>query len=424
MDYSLKDLTLIYPNHVDEPQAKKTTVESKGIRESYFDRGLDDSRVSMGRAASFAASLEDLYQSVKDECRSNLDEQKELKRPTVEQQNRVLTDIIKKETYRDIKQKECDNLKSKTQQIDQDIASVKIHPARHGLQADKRPKAQFYIGLSVLIPISIYLFVFYISASYSAFFKEFRTDSLTAAIFDARALSKAFNDGLLEAVFVCTIPFAFMGLGYLIHMFMKNKSTVKVAILIGITFIFDVILAYQIDKNVYEFTRTLNSPAHNLGFALQNAQFWGIIFAGFVVYLIWGLVFDFTMKEFHNMDKVNRFIRKLKEDKLNFENRLREMTTSVEIVTAEIASLNEVVHELQGRIDGFIFPKQKYMVIHSSYVNGWNRGISTTHSLMENEKTRLVQACNEVEKAHLNKYELTGDQQEQVYYGSNPDSDV
>ena len=141
----------------------------------------------------------------------------------------------------------------------------------------------------------------------SAFFKNFDTDGLTAAIFDGKALTKAMEGGWLEGVFIATIPFAFMGLGYLVHMFQKHKnwlSYLKIATLFIVTFIFDAILAYQIEKKIYDIEKTPDSPVFNIEVAFSKAEFWGIIFAGFVVYIIWGLVFDFIMKEYDNFDKI------------------------------------------------------------------------------------------------------------------------
>ncbi|MGB0177370.1 MAG: ABC transporter permease, partial [Owenweeksia sp.] len=284
-------------------------------------------------------------------------------------------------------------------------------------------KAQFYIGLFVLLPITAYLIVFYMSASYSAFFKEFSTDELTAAIFDAQTYSKALNEGVMELIFVCTIPFAFMGLGYLIHMFQKNKATLKIIGLFLITFLFDAILAYQIEMKVYDFNRTLNSPDFNIQYAFQSVAFWGIIFAGFVVYIIWGLVFDFIMKEYDNLDRVQQYVKKLKEDKSHRIKRLEEIKVSTDAVTEEIAGLRGKARELQAKIDGFIFPKQKYLVLHARYAKGWIKAILKEIALPANEKDRLIHACQKVEKAHLTKYGLGVGNAESILFYTNPDTD-
>lgn len=70
-------------------------------------------------------------------------------------------------------------------------------------------------------------------------------------VLDSKAFEKAWQDGSLEGAFVTFIPFVFLGLGYLIHMFGEVKSRenyFKIGLLFTITFIFDAILAYQIEE--------------------------------------------------------------------------------------------------------------------------------------------------------------------------------
>ena len=45
-------------------------------------------------------------------------------------------------------------------------------------------------------------------------------------------------------------------------------------------------------------------PEYTISMAFQSVNFWMIIFAGFIVYLIWGFVFDFIMESHSKMDKI------------------------------------------------------------------------------------------------------------------------
>lgn len=297
-------------------------------------------------------------------------------------------------------------MEKQTEIIDQakfEMIDVYQNPNNYGIDADKRPKAQFYIGLLLLLPITIYLFVFYISASYSAFFKSFETESLTAAIFDANALSKAISDGWLEAVFVGTIPFVFMGLGYLIHMFQKNKGFVayiKLASLFILTFAFDVILAYLIEKKIFDFERILGQE-FSPSIAIQSVNFWGIIFAGFVVYIIWGLVFDFVMKEYENVDKIKGFIKNKKDEIKNILIKKNELKDKIDGLKQEIASISGKIKELQSKIDGFVFPVKKYLHYHYQYTLGWYQSINAEIHIPHREKNDLLNQCKEVSNQHI-----------------------
>ena len=386
-------------------------------KETFNSQGYKDSIDSLGNPTLLKTCLNDIFQKYKDICRKDQLEQDKLKNPYKEELGEKNNELNKLETIDEIKKAEIVELEKRIQKIDNDISQVKIEPEKYGIDANSKPKAQFYIGLLVLIPITIYLIVFYMSASYSAFFKDFNSDQLQSAIFDANAFVKALKDGVLESIFVSTIPFAFMGLGYLIHMFQKDKKSgkYKIATLFIVTFIFDLILAYQIELKIYEFNKTPVSPDFNLQLAFQKPEFWGIIFAGFVVYIIWGLVFDFIMKEYDNFDKINVFIKKLKEDKNNYSIEIDKIQQVINDTKYKITEIKGDIKNIQAKIDGFIFPKRKYLLLYAEYTKGWYIAIQREIVLSAEKKNELIAECETISKIHLEENDLISDVENTIY---------
>lgn len=391
------------------------------IRITYYQSGYAAATKASGNALTFGVGLKNLYNSFEDLCRKQLNEQDRLKQPYKEQQEKERTELKKRETALSIYDEQLQTLISTIDDRKHEMVDVKQNPEKYGIDVDKRPKAQFYIGLGLLLPITIYLFVFYISASYSAFFKDFETDSLSAAIFDANALKLSLTHGWLEAIFIITIPFVFMGLGYLIHMFQKTKkimSYVKLAALLLLTFMFDVILAYLIEKKIFEFDRILGqtfSPTE----AIESVNFWGIIFAGFVVYLIWGLVFDFVMKEHENVDKIKAFIRHKKEEIKNAQIKKESLLSKIEDLKKEVTSINGKISELQSKIDGFVFPVKEYLHYHYQYKEGWFQAINEVLAMPFKTKEDLRYNCETVSDNHLKELNLEGLEIQNVVFTNN-----
>lgn len=382
--------------------------DKEQIRITYWQSGYGASSKAFGDPLTFRTGLHNLYNSFEDQCRKQSNEQQRLKQPFVEQQEKNRTELKKRETVINISEEQKTLVENDIKDKRFEIVNVKQNPEQYGIDADKKPKAQFYIGLGLLLPITVYLFVFYISASYSAFFKDFESDSLTAAIFDANAFTKAISDGWLEGVFVGTIPFVFMGLGYLVHMFQKSKEKggfLKLAALFVLTFLFDVILAYLIEKKIFEFDKVLGDE-FSPQIALQSVNFWGIIFAGFVVYVIWGLVFDFVMKEHENVDKIKGFIRNKKEEIKNLTLRKNNLTEKINSIKQEITAIKGEISELQSKIDGFIFPIKEYLHYHYQYKEGWYQAINAELALPNKEKTALRNSCEEVSVQHLEELKI------------------
>lgn len=413
---ALKDIFTLKKN--DTVAGTHTGHDEKQIKLTFFESGYGSSRQAQGNPTVFRACLQNVYMDYKGKCRQNEELQKELRKPYEEEKSRQDTELKKRKTVLGIMEESIRDLENKITSYRHDMVEVKRNPEKYGIEIDKRPKAQFYIGLAVLIPITFYLLVFYISASFSAFFKDFESTAISSAIFDGQAIAKAMEDGWLTAVFVATIPFAFMGLGYLIHMFQKRKGKwnyVKIILLFMVTFVFDAILAYMIEYKIYEIEKTPSSPPFDLKIALSSVEFWGIIFAGFVVYIIWGLVFDFIMKEYDNFDKIKSFIKTRVEDINNRERDLLEYDRKLQPIKEEISGIEGKISDLQRTIDGFIFSNKHYLMYHAEYVKGWFLAIADDVP-SEKRREELLSRCVEEEKGHLADHQIDNENYEGRLY--------
>lgn len=417
--FSLKKAESIDNNSVFENN--ENSEDKERIRITYYQSGFAASVKATGRPIVFKACLENLYHSFEDQCRKQKDEQERLKQPYREEQEKAKIELKKYETGLLIHEKKEEEINKSIEELKFEIVEVRKNPEKY-LDGIKGLTAQFYIGLVLLLPITLYLLVFYVSASYSSFFKEFTDDSLTAAIFDKDAFNNAFNDSWLEGILVVTIPFVFMGLGYIIHMIQKGKgikNTIRLVSLFTLTFLFDGLLAYIIEKKIYDFNKTPDSPLYNLQIALGEAEFWMIIFAGFVVYVIWGLVFDFVMKEFEKLDAIKVFIRSKKEEIKNLENQLTKVIEKINELKNKVIDEAGKISILHSKIAGFIFPVKEYLNYHNQYKEGWFQAIGTEIALAINEKELLLHNCEATANKHLEELNLINPDFQHLVYSKN-----
>lgn len=409
---------------VEEPQVTalaENEEDREQIRITYYQSGFAASVKATGKPIVLRACLQNLFSSFEDQCRKQKLEQERLKQPYKEEQEKERTELKKCEIGIGIYEEKEKELNGIIDLAKQDIVEVKHNPDKY-IEDGKGQRAQLYVGVALLLPITLYLLVFYISASYSAFFKEFSDASLTAAIFDADALTNAFKASWLEGVLVITIPFVFMGLGYVIHMVQKGKGLKNIFRMVALfitTFLFDALLAYQIEKKIYEFNKTTDSAPYDLQIALGEAEFWMIIFAGFVVYIIWGLVFDFVMKEYENLDKIRMFIRAKREELVNLDKKKNENSEKLNDFKQQVATINGKIAVLQSKIDGFVFPVKEYLNYHHQYKEGWYQAIGTEIALPYKEKTALLENCEEVSTEHLKELQLINPDFQHLVYSKN-----
>lgn len=325
--------------------------------------GFNSARSNNGSIIGLSICLNRIYLDHKKKVTEDSSLQENLKKPYRLQLLSLIADNEGVEKRKEkIKIEEIQGIKSKIDKLRKEILDIKTNPEQ--LTGDKSGNASFYIGLIILTFLTTYLFIFYSSASYSSFFKEFTISEIGLAnsIFDANALSKAFNEGITELILIITIPAVFLGLGYLIHKFQEQKGAKKyliISFLVLVTFVFDLIIAYEICEKIYNIKKTnsfQNIPDYSLSLAFQSVNFWLIIFAGFIVYLIWGFVFDFTIESYEKLDKVRLAIKSKEEE-------IKTNEQSIEKMNLEINKLDDTEIKNRGEIN-----KLKEIIEHTTII--------------------------------------------------------
>lgn len=371
-------------NNSNESEQRVQTVEN--YENWGFNKAMNLNGSHMGLLQSLARIREDHKRMV----RQDKIKQDKLKEPLVTKRTTYLKEIEHKVEEKEIiESKKTPVLKEKIEVLKKRIITIKQDPS--DILPDKMSKVSFTIGLLILAALSIYLFIFYSSASFSAFFKEFSLTEIGVAssIFDPQAISHAYRDGVTELILVISMPFVFIGLGFLIHKFQEEKGIgkyLKIFMLIVITFLFDAILAYEITEKIYNI-KSENSfqdmPDYSIAMAISSVVFWMIIFAGFIVYLIWGFVFDFTIEAYDKINVVKQAI-KAKESEIELEQeKLNKNSQLLDQITDKINALKLKCEALKIKIDGVIIDTAEFDKILHEFLGGW------THWMSANKKPQF-----------------------------------
>lgn len=439
MTTQIKNLFRLKPNGIlngnkpvnSEPSSDEDKEEVR--KRTYHEAGHRDGSRNIGSPKALSISLNAIYAKFQNEEKEQVEKQRGIKDPYYNEQKNKETEIKALKVSQENKEEQIFRVEEQAKKVKEQVEAIKFeindlarNPEKYHIKASKGASTKFWIGFIILIPISLYLFTFYISTSYSAFFKTFDPESnLIMNMLDPKAFEIAWKDGTLEGAFVTLIPFVFLGLGYLIHMYGESKTGVnyfKVGLLFLTTFVFDVILAYQIEEKIYNLNRTFDSPEFNLGIAFTKIQFWGIIFAGFVVYIIWGLVFDFIMKEHKEKDKIKHEQQKREKDIQIHQERITALDNQKEGLVKEQHEIRELIVKAQGRIaelqriiDAVIIPTKEYVLYASEYTQGWTTFIYEKLFLPKNEKQELVDECIDIYQNHMKSVGATEDSQNSVY---------
>ena len=293
--------------------------------ETYNQYGFRVAGLSEGNPHTLVPCLQAVSWGIRKEQEADANLQQEL-------HNKLAAKKAELETDRKNKESELEACKEKQSDIAADIQSQKNKLAE--LEDSRyRKNRDAWIVLIItsvlLIPFTIYFFIFYSSVAYSAFFKQFDISSLgssgdfklSQAIFDAAAFPNALNDGWGELLFILFMPIIFLAFGFVLNRWEREIGRIKyikIPLLIVAAFIFDSLLSYEICEKIYNLNSMMSLealPSYSIPLAVQDPRFWIIIFLGFVSYLIWGIVFSYFVKAWENLD-LNKVRMKEVEDRI------------------------------------------------------------------------------------------------------------
>ncbi len=238
-------------------------------------------------------------------------------------------------------------------------------------------KVGFIISLSITILLLGYLFVFYSSTIYSAFFFNagsqlakggaIQLDAIFSVIFQPKAIQMAYRAGGLTIAFVLIAPVIFLGLGYLIHKYLEAKQYFALVVILLFTLLFDALMAYQITEKAHQvqYITGLVTFPWTFSMVFKEVAFYLVIAAGFVVYVIWGLLLNATLKE------IPKFNQKQQAEKIK-EQRIADVQIQIDHIR------NDVIPPLRQQIvdkQQEIASSETQIAKNTQYLNAIENGI-------------------------------------------------
>lgn len=369
-----KDNAAQAPEQTLIPQPQNPNNRQEG--ETYHHWGLRVCAIVDGSCIALKPYLHNVYNYIHREQVENEALQQEERRKIQSQIEQKRNDIeALNSRLNDSKQKQQDK-KDKISELNAEKKELK----NKAYEVNKAAKLKLILGLIILVPLTFYLFLFYSSTFYSAFFKDFgESANVLNSMFDAEALSKALETSVTELAFVLCAPIIFMGLGFSLHFFTIQKSWtkyVKMAAILCITFVFDAILAYMIGKHLHDMeviigTAALNS-VYGLSEAVSDINTWAVIFCGFIVYIIWGIVFDMTMSAYDQLDLNKINIKAIDEQVVTLENEIAEEKQNEQDFNNQINAHNNKISDLTVLLGKtVIIDKAAIRTEMTNFFTGW-----------------------------------------------------
>lgn len=345
--------------------------------ETYHQYGLRICGRVTGSQPALTPYLSKIYNEEKRQQHKDEATQQRLKQQLSQEISQIDGEIATKENAKDGLNAKIENLIDKVDGAKDALSSAK---SKDG-EVNKMARMKLIIGSTILSLLTIYLFIFYSSTFYSAFLFQPNPDidiSIGTAMLNASAFSEAFQMGFGSLIFILTAPIIFLGLGYSLHFFMIQKGGLKwfkIAILLFITLAFDCILAYKIGEMMYNnwAARQWDTvEPFSMSMAIHDINSWAVIFCGFIVYLIWGIVFDMIMTAYEELRSNKHEINQLETQISNYKNQINNLKQDIINVEGEINKLDNKKNGILYRLNNSVLVDYtKIKTALSDFFAGW-----------------------------------------------------
>lgn len=229
------------------------------------------------------------------------------------------------------------------------------------LKTETFSRLKFSLNLFILVMLSVYLFFFYVSAAYKALYVDLQGiaerlaqgEGTGSIMPSARELAEALQYNYLLFV----VPFVFYAFGWAFHILLELKHRAKyvfVSMLIAVTFTVDLLLAMIISNNTENAKALMGLPGTPWG---QSPSFYIILFLGFLVYIIWSILFDSLLREWDKRqltDNLKKILRHLSSEAKILKARRIDVSSIKNKITDFREDANTLMHgNLKKYLDQF-----------------------------------------------------------------------
>lgn len=236
----------------------------------------------------------------------------------------------------------------------------------------------FIIGAFITILLTLYLFVFYSSSGYSAFYgvKQGSLGFINPNVF---ADAKTKGGGVIALIIL--FPVIFLGLGFLIHDALEKKKYGFITLLLVFTLIVDAIIGYKISQGIHtnEFNAGLTNEQWKFEMIYNDMNFYLVLALGFVVYVIWGYLLHYVLNKNKELQpdkalelRLENLNRKISEQR----QALAEIVSKINSLKAQVETLENEISEKEKDIIGYengVIPVNTSMLKASigDFMSGW-----------------------------------------------------
>jgi len=281
-----------------------------------------------------------------------------------------------------LKQTEIELLKNQLDEIESSVSPI------HGPKYNTFSWGIFGFLLFLLFAISFYLLYFYMSVA------DFALNGVNASIlFQEGHLNIQLLPNLKRLVYLIinyppliVFPTIFFALGTCIHLFSEKgvRFNKIVWALLGLVFIGDLLLAFQVHSSVNEILiraereefKSLITPFY------ADTRFYLVLFLGFGVFAVWSAVYYLMQVEWNKRNQARMRYRRISR----LQDEILEMEHKRMFYETEIHHLSKRIEQLSKEKDRMVLPVDNIEKNINYFRDGWCGYLSTLYGREKGEE--------------------------------------
>lgn len=391
-------------SHIEQPKTKE---EIRKI--TYTQYGFRSAQKSQSNPEGIDGYLNNVYDKF-------LEEQKLDEQGLKDRLSKLKAELQQEKTKKNDSNAELSSNKMHKEEKEKQIEELELEKidVRNG-DNEVGDTSSFIIGAFITILLTMYLFVFYSSSGYSAFYGIKGLGFINPNVF-----SDAINKGGGVIALIILFPVIFLAMGFYIHVAIENnkklnsenkKSKFGVIIsLLFITLVADIFIGYKISQGIHinEINAGRTSELWKVEMIYSDINFYLVLVLGFVVYVIWGFLLNFVLSHPYiktENEKIKLMIENLNNKITDKRKELTEIISKIHKSESDIITFEGKIEEKTNDIIGYengVIPINLSSLKASvgEFMGGWQ---NYTHGNVHNDDAlRLNNDAIKVQNIWLN----------------------
>ena len=378
--------------------------------ERFERRGFLSAASLNGSVDMLKLSLKKIWEDFKERAREKASSNESAKTPL---KNKLTSLKSEKEKLSaelsEIKEQKIPNLEKENSELEKEINTIS---GRFGKFPYKNILAfnnvEFYTIVFFQIALTVFLVLFYMNSFYSAFLKNVGLEVQQASfsnqitlvfnsIFDVNTFD-LLSKSALQFILILAAPSTVLVAGYLFHIKREEGKILEAAGLLLFVFLLDATLAYVIVQKIYEakYLMGMEEKPWEFSHIFKMPEFWLVLFAGFVMYFIWGMLFNVVKTKWYQRKPEKYAIAELYKKIQKNDEKLSRLKEEASHIKSLIIQKEKEIRDLEFEIENYIFYNLTHLKsLIYSFANGWARFIS---GAFEDSEPMLSQVRNTTEE--------------------------